>query len=79
MYRPNQRADDSGENGHLQLRWNWRKIQGGFSLHEMYMADTQERTDLKDTNRPLLRYWKNKSFRVNGNLFWRRLCGPAVG
>ena len=40
----------------------WEKIQGGIPLHEMYVVDTQEKTDPRNTNRLFLSHEKLRSF-----------------
>ena len=69
MYRQNRQADDSRENG-----FSWigaavlqcEKVQGWIPLHEMYIFDTQEKSDRRNTNGILLSHGKLKGFQVNG-------------
>ena len=44
----------------------WEKIHGGTLHIEMYIAETEEKTDQKDTDRLSLRQGKYKSFRLSG-------------
>ena len=48
-----------------EIKWigpaslEWEKLHGGISLHKIYILDTQEKTDLKNTKRFLLCHGKN--------------------
>ena len=48
-----------------EIKWigpaslEWEKLHGGIPLHKIYILDTQEKTDLKNTRRFLLSHGKN--------------------
>ena len=44
----------------------WEKFQGGIPLHKMYILDTKEKIDPRNTNRFLLIHGKLRGFRFNG-------------
>ena len=61
MYRQNCLADYSREIGQMQLHWSGKRIKRfrvdfEVPLHGMYIFDTQEKTDPRNTNSFLLRW-----------------------
>ena len=68
----------------------WEKIKGRIPLHQIYIFDTKEKTDPRNTDRfiwshgklkRLLRTWKSLPVTSDLQVFrhWHRLCGPGVG
>ena len=57
--------------------FEWEKTQGGIPLHKMYILDTEERNDPRDTNRFFLSHGKLRSVRFNGRAwtFTSTVCG----
>ena len=44
----------------------WEKIQGQILIHEMYILDTQDKNDPRETDRILLSHGKLSCFRAKG-------------
>ena len=68
MYRQNWGANDSRENEEMQLSWSGRRqlAAGRIPFPEMYIFDSQEKTDSRNTNRFHLCDGKIRGLRVNG-------------
>ena len=59
--------------------FEWEKIQGGIPLYKMYILDTEEKNDPRDTNRFFLSQTQRRSIQWKSlDLYQHRLWGPAV-